>query len=76
MVTFFTNTPVHVVTNIFRNKLQNNCTLLEETHMESGSHYGVTGTLTGDLCITRWMESLTKRMYRMAKGSSFHRCQK
>jgi len=44
--------------------------------MESGSHYGVNGTLPGDLCITRWMVSLTNRMYEMARGNSFHTCQK
>jgi len=44
--------------------------------MESGSHYGVTGTLPGDLHITRWMVSSTKRKYKMAKGRSFHTCQK
>jgi hypothetical protein len=69
MVTFFTNTPVNVVTKILRNKL-------EGTHIESESHYGDTGMLTEDLHITRWILSSTKRRYEMAKGSSFPSSQK
>jgi len=62
--------------HLSRNKLQNNCTPLEGNHMESGSHYGVTGTLPGSLRFTRWMARFSKRMYEMAKGSFFHSCQK